>query len=479
MIAVVRAPQVRARRAFFLGLLAGAVYFAGTLYWLVETMTMFGELPAVVAVIAAGLLVAYLALFPAAFALILSRLHRAFGQRALLLAPSIWITTELGRQYLWDGFPWALLGYSQVSVLPVVQIASVVGIYGLSGLLALTATGAAFMVVGRGRARRVAAASVVGLVAATVIWGEARLRSSTLLTQGEPVRVAVLQGNVAQDEKWNPANRAAITDRYLTMTRDALARGARFVMWPESATPLPFEQDIVGGAAIRRLAVESQATLLVGSDQIEPIKGTHAPGAPESRYYNAAFLVRPDGTVGAIYRKMHLVPFGEYVPLQSVLFFAGPIIGAVAEFSSFSPGEFPVLLPVGDHLASTAICYEVIYPDLIRQFVRDGSELLTTITNDAWYGKSSAAYQHWDQAAMRAVEQGRYLARAANTGISGFVDPYGRVMRKTALFEPAVVVEDVRFLKARTIYNRIGDLVAWLSLAVTAAALLSAWRQIG
>jgi apolipoprotein N-acyltransferase len=159
-----------------------------------------------------------------------------------------------------------------------------------------------------------------------------------------------------------------------------------------------------------------------------------------------------------------------------VLFFAGPIIGAVADFSPFSPGEFPVLLPVGRHRVSTAICYEVIYPNLIRQFVRDGSELLTTITNDAWYGRSSAAYQHWDQASMRAIEEGRYLARAANTGISGFVDPYGRIIAKTTLFEPAVVVRDIRFLTDRTIYNRIGDLVAWLSLALTAAALLAASR---
>ena len=121
---------------------------------------------------------------------------------------------------------------------------------------------------------------------------------------------------------------------------------------------------------------------------------------------------------------MHLVPFGEYVPLQRLLFFVGPIVEAV---SNFTPGDRPVLLPVGDRLVSTAICYEVVYGNLIRRFVRDGSELLTTITNDAWYGRSSAAYQHWDQAAMRAIENGRYLARAANTGISGFVDPYGRV----------------------------------------------------
>ena len=171
---------------------------------------------------------------------------------------------------------------------------------------------------------------------------------------------------------------------------------------------------------------------------------------------------------------MHLVPFGEYVPLKRMLFFAGTIVEAV---SDFTPGTAPVLLPVGTHVASTAICYEVIYGSLMRQFVVDGSELLTTITNDAWYGTSSAAYQHWDQAAMRAIENGRYLARAANTGISGFVDPYGRVIARTALFEQALLVEDVRFIRTRTVYWRIGDLVAWLSLALTTAALLASWND--
>ena len=464
------------RRALMLGLVTGSVYFSGTLYWLVDTMTTFGGLPTAGAIFAAGVLVAYLSLFPAAFAGILAVLHNRLVRRALLLAPSIWVTTELGRQYVWDGFPWALLGYSQVTVLPIAQIASVVGVYGVSALLVLVATSVAYLLVERSPASWRTAAAAAVLVVGIAIWGEVRMRSSALLTHGTPVRVAALQGNVPQDQKWDPTNRAAISERYLAMTRQALAQGATFIMWPESATPLPFEQDILGGSAIRRLAVESKATLLIGSDQIEPIKAAAPNQKAEARYYNAAFLVKPNGTVGAVYRKMHLVPFGEYVPLQSVLFFAGPIIGAVAEFSSFTAGTFPVLLPVGDHVASTAICYEVIYPDLMRRFVRDGSELLTTITNDAWYGTSSAAYQHWDQAAMRAIEEGRYLARAANTGISGFVDPYGRVLAKTPLFEQDVVVQDVRFLKDRTIYSRIGDLVAWLSLVVIAAALLATWR---
>lgn len=446
------------------------MYFALTLYWLVDTMTAFGGLGMAVAVMVAGVLVAYLALFPAAFAMILARLYRALGVRALLLAPVVWVTTELGRQYVWDGFPWILLGYSQVSVLPVVQTASIVGVYGLSALLACTATAAALLVLDRGQLRWMFAGSTACVVLVAVLWGQARLHESALLTRGQPVRVGVLQGNVAQEQKWDPALRAFITGLYMDLTRQALARGATFIMWPESSYPVFFEEDLIGGAEVRRLAQQSGATLLIGSDQVEPVRSTVATEKPQNRYYNAAFLVKPDGSTGAVYRKMQLVPFGEYVPLKTLLFFVGPIVEAI---SDFTPGHDPVLLPVAGHLVSTAICYEVIYPNLIRRFVQDGSELLTTITNDAWYGRSSAAYQHWDQAAMRAVEQGRYLARAANTGISGFVDPYGRVLKKTPVFEAAVVVEDLRFLTDRTVYSRIGDAVAWLSLALTIAALLA------
>ena len=438
-------------------------------------MTTFGGLATPIAVFAAAVLVAYLSLFPAAFAAILAFLRARIGLHAVLLAPFVWTATELGRQYLWDGFPWVLLGYSQITVLPVAQIASVVGVYGLSAMLALVSTTAAYGVLAPGAAVRrwtPLALSLV-LVAGCALWGSARLRASTLTREGDPIRVAVLQANIAQEDKWNPNLVDAITDRYVAMTRQSLAAGAKFVLWPESATPFFYEQDVVRGESIRRLAREAGATLLIGSDQIEPVM-TAAPGVkPSSRYYNAAFLIQPDGRTGAVYRKMHLVPFGEYVPLKQLLFFVGNIIEAV---SDFSPGTEPTLLPVGSHRVSTAICYEVIYASLMRHFVVDGSEMLTTITNDAWYGRSSAAYQHWDQAALRAIEGGRYLARAANTGISGFVDPYGRVLQKSALFEQRTKVDDLRFLTSRTIYSRIGDAVAWLSLALTLAALLAARR---
>jgi apolipoprotein N-acyltransferase len=468
LVAVAHRPQP-ARRAFTLGLLAGIVHFTGTLYWLVETMTTFGGLATWQAALAAAILVAYLSLFPALFALVVARLSRALGRRALLLAPIVWVASEMGRTYLLDGFPWELLGYSQAGVLPVAQLASVVGVYGLSAFVAMVSATAAYAALERSAARWRAGAIVAAAILAVGLWGSLRLRSSALTREGTPVRVAVLQGNVPVEQKWDPAMREAIMDRYIAMTREAIGRNAQFVLWPESATPLPYEQDVARGEAIRRLARQAKVTLLIGSDQVEP---NITQGKPP-RSYNAAYLIQPDGSTAAIYRKIHLVPFGEYVPFGRLLSFVGPIVSAVADMSPFTAGTEAVLLPVAGHQASTAICYEVIFASLMRDFVANGSELLTTITNDAWYGWSSAAYQHWQQATLRSVEEGRYLARAANTGISGFVDPYGRVLQKSEMFQSAVMSEDVRFLTGRTIYSRIGDVVGWLSIAFTAAALLA------
>ena len=462
------------RRAFALGLTTGIVYFCGTLYWLVETMTTFGGLNTAMAAFAAGVLIAYLSLYPALFAMIQARLVRTMGRRALLLSPAVWIASEMGRTYVLDGFPWELLGYSQTTVLPVAQIASVVGIYGLSGLVALVSAAAAYTALEPSRRRWHVAAVVAVVLVGTAAWGTARIARGSLRSSGTPVRVAVLQGNIPQDQKWDPAMRDAIMQRYVDMTREAIGREARFILWPESATPLPYEQDTVRTEAIRRLAREAKITLLIGSDQVEPVKPV-AQEKPSERWYNAAYLIQPDGSTAAIYRKIHLVPFGEYVPFSRLLYFVGPLIEAV---SDFTPGSEAVLLPVQGHVASTAICYEVIYSSLIRSFVARGSELLTTVTNDAWYGRSSAAYQHWQQASLRSIEQGRYLARAANTGISGFVDPYGRVLQQSNMFQSAVMAEDVRFITERTLYSYIGDAVGWASVVITAAALLATRRKL-
>jgi apolipoprotein N-acyltransferase len=283
---------------------------------------------------------------------------------------------------------------------------------------------------------------------------------------GEALRVGVVQGNVDQSEKWNAGRAGFIFRDYLRMTREAISRGAELVVWPESSTPFYFEEDRAAGELVRALARQARVPILLGSDEVER-------GSP-TRYFNSAFLVRSDGATAGVYRKMHLVPFGEYVPFKRVLFFAAPLVQAVSDFSA---GERAVLLPVGDHLISTAICYEIVYPDLMRQFVRGGSELLTTITNDAWFGRTSAPYQHFAQASMRAIEQGRYLVRSANTGISGIVDPYGRVVAQTAIFQPAIVVDNVKLLKASTWYATTGDAFAYASTLVTLALLVRTRRR--
>jgi apolipoprotein N-acyltransferase len=347
------------------------------------------------------------------------------------------------------------LGNAVVSLLPIAQLASVLGVYGLSWLLALLNALFAYVAMTSGRRRVVAVAAAVALVATTSIWGALRIRDGRLTREGTPLRVALIQGNVPQEEKWDPSRAGAIFDRYLRMTREAAAAGAELVIWPESATPFYFDEDAVSALRVRQLISEIGTPLLFGTDEVEP-------GSPP-RYYNSAFMLHESGTTAAVYRKMFLVPFGEYVPFGTLLTFVGPLVEAV---SAFSPGQRVTMLPVSGHMISTAICYEVVYPHLIRQGVLEGAELLTTITNDAWYGGTSAPFQHFDLATMRAIEQGRYLARAANTGISGIVDPYGRVTVRTGLFETTAPLGEVRFIQERTVYARIGDLAAQLAVLI-------------
>jgi apolipoprotein N-acyltransferase len=447
---------VPARRGFTLGLITGVVHYAGTVYWTSGTVATFGGLPWLVAVPVTFLLVFYMSLYVGLASAAAAVLIQRFGAPGLLLAPATWVAAEYARAHIFGGFPWIPLGNAVVSLLPVAQLASVMGVYGLSWLLALLHALFAYVAMTSGRRRVVAITSAILLVAATSFWGAWRIRDGRLTRAGSPLQIGLIQGNVPQSEKWDPSRAESILDRYLRMSRDAAARGAELIVWPESATPFYFDEDPARAVRVRQLVNEIRTPLLFGTDEIER-------GSPP-KYYNSAFLLNDTGTTAAVYRKMFLVPFGEYVPFGTLLTFVGPLVDAV---SAFSPGQRVTMLPVSGHMISTAICYEVVYPHLIRQGVLEGAELLTTITNDAWYGGTSAPFQHFDLATMRAIEQGRYLARAANTGISGIVDPYGRVMVRTALFETTAPVAEVRFIQERTVYARMGDLAAQLAVLIT------------
>ena len=456
-------PGVSTRRGFVLGLIAGFIHYAGTVYWTGATVSTFGGLPVFVAVIVAGLLALYMAAYIAAFGAITAILIRRYHVLGLWLAPCVWVSMEYLRGILIGGFPWIPLGNTMVTFLPIAQLASVVGVYGLSIFVALLNTGFTVGAVLSGRQRIVAAGSTLALIAMVSIWGGMRLSSNTL-TSGSSITVGLIQGNIAQTDKWNPARAGMILDRYIQLTQQAVQKGAQFVLWPESSTPFYFEDDPAGNI-VRNLVRQTGTPLLLGSDETDDGDTPHS--------YNSAFMLDTAGATAAVYRKIHLVPFGEYVPFQKLLFFVGPLVEAV---SAFSPGTRVTMMPVEGHMVSTAICYEVTYPSLARDAVRQGSEMLTTITNDAWYGESSAAYQHFEMAMMRAIEEGRYLVRAANTGISGIVDPYGRVLIRTRLFETVAVVGEARFVQAKTVYATIGDLAVFVSAAIVVLAL--AWAFV-
>ena len=449
-------------RGAALGATAGLVHYLGTMYWTGAVVQTFGGLAAPVAGLVALALALYMSAYTAVASGLMAAAMQRLGARGLLLTAPLWVAGEFARGHVLGGFPWIPLGSAVVTLLPVAQLASVVGVYGVSFFLVAQGGLVARAITGTARDRITFGGAAAALLVAVSAWGSWRVADAPLTRDGTAAVVGLVQANIAQADKWNPQMAGEIGRKYAALTRQATAAGATVVLWPESATPYFFNEDPVEGESIRALVRATGVPLLFGTDEIER-------GSPD-RYYNSAMLLDPTGAVAAVYRKIQLVPFGEYVPLRALLFFVQPLVEAV---SDFTPGEQVTMLPVGEHMASTAICYEVVYPHLIRRAVLAGSELLTTITNDAWYGDSSAPYQHFELASMRAIEQGRYLARAANTGISGVIDPYGRAVAKTRVFDEDVVVAKVRFLQARTLYATIGDVVAHAS--VLGALLTAVW----
>lgn len=449
------APLYTSWAAFRLGMMTGFLYFAGTMYWTTTVMATYGGISTPVAVLLAGLLVAYLSLYIGAVAVLLGGAVRRFGVAGLWLAPVFWVALEWIRGTIAGGFPWIPLGSSQADVLPIAQLASVTGVYGLSFLVALVSTAAAVVALSRQRQHLVGAAAVVVLLVAVGAAGAMRLRDNRLTSAGRPFRVGLVQGNVEQVQKYDARYKEAILSRYLRLSRETMLAGAEVVVWPEASTPFFLDNDSVLASPIRTLASQAKVPFVIGTDAYD---GTNI--------FNSASVIGTDGKTSATYHKIHLVPFGEFVPFKKLLFFVGPLVEAVSDFTA---GTEPLVLDLGRNIrGSVAICYESAYPTLARAFANGGAEFLMVITNDAWFGNSSAAYQHFQTGSLRAIETGRYMTRAANTGITAVVDPYGRVVQRAEMFQPLSLTADIRLLQSRTIYTRVGDVIAWMCLLLTA-----------
>jgi apolipoprotein N-acyltransferase len=379
------------------------------------------------------------------------------GPGALWLAPAFWVGAELARAHALSGAPWGLLGYVPYRRLAVIQIAAWTGVYGVSALLALVNAALAWAAV---RATPRAAAVSAGLVALAV--GGTLAVDAARAREGErpTLPVALVQGNIDQSVKWDRAYQRETLEIYGALTRDA-APGVRLVVWPEAAVPayLLYEPWVLGWLV--DLARGVGTPLLVGAPDA-------LPDGQVTRYLNSAILVGEQG-VTARYDKMHLVPFGEYVPLKRLLFFVEAI---AVEIGDFTPGRQPVIFPLEGAPFGTVICYEVIFPDLFRRFVGGGARFMVNITNDAWFGNSGGPLQHLAMVPLRAVENGVAVARAANTGVSALVHPSGRIERELGLFQRGVLRVPVPLRGAgETFYTRFGDVFAYAASTVSAAAL--------
>jgi len=472
--------------AFRHGWLAGAAFFSILLYWILGVMTRYGGLPVVVGLMVLVLLVGYLAAYVGLFAALVSASTRRWGPAALLLAPVFWVGLELARARLLTGFPWGLIGYTQWRNLAIVQTSAWGGVYLVSFLVVLA--NAAFALLLERPARRgdrVLAAAALVIVAAAHAGGRLALRGVGA-SDGAPITVAAIQANVAQDRKWRPEEEEGIVSGLLAMTAQAADDGARLVVWPESSSPIAFRRPIrpPQGAASPPV-IEARRDYLdrIGAvtrpKDVTLVAGSVDYGMRDGRLraFNTAFLVGSGGTLDASYDKVHLVPFGEYVPLGGLLFFVDSMVqGAIAGFAAGDRLE-PLPTPLGP--AATFVCYEAIFPELVRTLAGP-SVFMVNITNDAWFGRSAAPTQHLAMAVFRAAENRRWLLRAANTGISALVDPAGRVRASTGLMTRTVLLGTLSPRRDRSLYAATGDLLAWacamLTLLCVAALCAASWR---
>jgi len=440
-------------RPFRSGFAAGVGFFGLVLYWLNIVMTTYGKMHPVFSVVAYLLLVGYLSLFFAVSTWAACRLRERLGMSPLLTLPVLWVACEFLRSFLLSGFPWASLGYSQQAHLYLIQSLDLFGVYGVSFLIVLVNVVLAIFIQSLVRRSWQAfpwkGAVVTGcLVAANVVYGYYRL-GLDLNSREQTLSVALIQGNIDQSLKWHPANQQKTVAIYRDLTLAAAAeKQADLVIWPESATPFYFQDGSALSAVVQATARQADARLLFGSPAYEYVNR-------RPHYLNSAFLLSAEGQVLGRSDKVHLVPFGEYVPLGKYLPFIDKLVVGIGDFS---PGTISPL-PMNGAEIGVLVCYEAIFPELAREWVRQGSDLLVNITNDAWFGRSSAPYQHLAMTRFRAIENRIWIARAANTGISAFIAPSGAIINQSPIFETLYVQGEVGMGARPTLYTRLGDVV--------------------
>jgi apolipoprotein N-acyltransferase len=457
-------------QAFLLAYVSGIFWYAGTCYWIYNTMHEHGALRAPVALLALFLFCLYLGLYHGLFGLLLS-LSVGPGRdnrRALLAAPFLWVAVELARARI-TGFPWDLLGTAQVDNISLSRITTWTGVYGVSFeiLLVNVAVASAFLV-----PRKKRSMLLIASLAAAAVLQAGRLVEAPALPADHAA--LLVQENIPVDETWirdtfqRTLHELAdlSTKAAASSAPDSIAGKPDLIVWPESPAPF-FTSDPLFRDPVSQMARTAHSWVVTGA-----IGTTSAMqnGTSSSLVFNSAALISPTGEWTARYDKVHLVPFGEYLPFPKLFAFAG---GLTKEVGEFQAGKSRAPLAAGDTQLGVFICYESVFPNEVRQFADQGGQVLVNLSNDGWYGDSGAYAQHLNQTRMRAIENDRWILSATDTGVTASIDPYGRTVARLPRKERGALVAPYALTSATTFYTRHGDWFAWLCAIISAGALLT------
>lgn len=449
-------------KAFLLSYLAGIIFWAGIIYWLIH-VTLPGTI----------VLVLYLALYFGVFGFIIAISYSLPAINRIIFIPSSWIILEYLRSHLFTGFGWALLGYSQYLNLPVIQIADITGAYGISFLVILGNVAIKEVLGGKKQKKELLNAVTCFLFLGVIIaYGYYKLNQTPNTKHETPIRISAIQGNIPQELKWNASSRDFIINEYFYLTRQAAKDKPDLIIWPEAASPVALGEEPGFFEKLKGLAKEVNTPLLLGTIAFDST-AMHTGGV----YYNSALFVSREGKFLRKYDKLHLVPFGEYIPFRKIFGFLETItpIGDITAGKNYTVFEIP-------HKFSVLICFEDLFAELSREFRKKGARFIVNITNDAWFKQTSAPYQHLQASVFRAVENRVFLVRAANTGVSGFISPSGKIISLVHdkfgrnIFSRGYGTQDIVVSEEKfSFYTRYGDIFIIVNFIYFAAAICFAY----
>jgi apolipoprotein N-acyltransferase len=470
---------------FLLAFISGAVFFLNIFEWILEVPGYLYLHHAILAV--------YLGSFFGLFGLAVSFISRRRGKiTALFVAPCLWVCFEYIRSNLsFMALPWGLLAHSQYTHPIVIQISAITGAYGVSFLVVMVNAAITALIliffqrIGAAISSRekVSLSQAYALMATAgsflafcLVYGYATVGKGET---GGAIKIATIQPNIEQDKKWDPKHEKFIMQTLRDLTLEASAQKPALIVWPETATPRSITENYGLYLQVQETATKAGAPILLGSSE----RRKYEKKSPnERKYLNSAFLIQPQGVKTKVqkYDKIRLMPFGEYLPNKETIPWARlrvPNIGGYVPWKEFTTFE------LGNLRFCTLICWESIFPGLVRPFLQRGADLIINITNEAWFGKSAAAYQFLSMNVFRAVEHRVAMVRCANTGISCFIDPYGRVTGRVhedgeAIFVKGFLTGEVPIYRERTIYTSLGDAIIYVSAVISFLILILCFAKV-